>query len=335
MATVPVTERENFWRNFDIRYHAAHPGLRHMKNVLWELPHWMTWLAGVLVDAGYRSMEALDLYASECTMTGIDTHRLERVIRSTPGDVYLLSPMTPNLPFGLQIADLIKEIYPAAKVILGGVVATPLHKQIAAHPSVDYVVFGRGERALPDLLQAIEGKISLDDVGNVSARDRDGKVQSSFFQYPWVPVNDIPPPKVDLFDSSVGEDIRYLRQVYALGCPFKCSFCTIQTIGQKADYFNLDRVIAEIHEYRSHYGEHHNVYFGDETFTVNKERTLDICSALRNDGTIGYDIQTRLNCLTDDGVLKALKESGCRWVEIGIETINQDSQNVHKQRVKL
>ncbi|CAE6862124.1 hypothetical protein R69746_07873 [Paraburkholderia aspalathi] len=39
--------------------------------------------------------------------------------------------------------------------------------------------------------------------------------------------------------------------------------------------------------------------------------------------------------MTDDGVLKALKESGCRWVEIGIETINQDSQNVHKQRVKL
>ncbi|WP_367190331.1 radical SAM protein [Burkholderia sp. Ed8] len=335
MATVPVPERENFWRHFDIRYHAAHPGLRHMKNVLWELPHWMTWLAGVLVDAGYRSMEALDLYASECTMTGIDTHRLERVIRATPGDVYLLSPMTPNLPFGLQIADLIREIYPRAKVVLGGVVATPLHKQIAAHPSVDYVVFGRGERALPDLLRAIEGKIPLDDVGNVSARDRDGKVQSSFFQYPWVPVNDIPPPKVDLFDASVGEDIRYLRQVYALGCPFKCSFCTIQTIGQKADYFNLDRVIAEIHSYRSHYGKHHNVYFGDETFTVNKERTLDICSALKNDGSIQYDIQTRLNCLTDDGVLKALKDSGCRWVEIGIETINQDSQNVHKQRVKL
>lgn len=34
-------------------------------------------------------------------------------------------------------------------------------------------------------------------------------------------------------------------------------------------------------------------------------------------------------------MLKALKESGCSWVEIGIETVNQDSQNIHKQKIKL
>lgn len=335
MATVPVQERENFWRNFDIRYHATHPGLRHMKNVLWELPHWMTWLAGVLIDAGYTSMEALDLYASECTMTGIDSLRLEKAIRARPGDVYLLSPMTPNLPFAFEIAEVIKSIFPNAKVVFGGVVATPLHREVAKHPSVDYVVFGRGEIALPKLIHAIESHGDFDQVGNLSFRASDGTIHTSRFEYPWVPVNKIPKPKIDLFDKSVGEDIRYLRQVYALGCPFKCSFCTIQTIGRKADYFELDRVISEIHDYRNHYGNHHNVYFGDETFTVNRDRTLDICNALKNDGTIHYDIQTRLNCLTDDAVLNALKESGCCWVEIGIETINQNSQNMHKQRVKL
>lgn len=280
MATVSVPEREAFWRNFDIRYHSAHPGLRHMKNVLWELPHWMTWLAGELVQAGFDSMEAMDLYASECTMTGIDTGRLEGVIRGTPGDVYLLSPMTPNLPFGLQIADLIKEIHPRAKIIVGGVVATPLHREIAAHPSIDYVVFGRGERALPELLKVIEGRGDLSHVGNVSARMPDNSIHTSRFQYPWVPVNKIAAPKIDLFSRSIGSDIRYLRQVYALGCPYKCSFCTIQTIGQKADYFDVSRVISEIQGYRQHYGQHHNIYFGDETFTVHKERTLEICSAL-------------------------------------------------------
>ncbi|HEX8185710.1 MAG TPA: hypothetical protein VF747_13185, partial [Blastocatellia bacterium] len=65
MATLPVPERQNFWRNFDIRYHAAHPGLRHMKNNLWELPHWMTWLAGVLVQEGYTSLDTVDFYTSE------------------------------------------------------------------------------------------------------------------------------------------------------------------------------------------------------------------------------------------------------------------------------
>lgn len=48
MATVPVPERQGFWRHFDIQYHSAHPGLRHMQRSLWELPHWILWLGGVL-----------------------------------------------------------------------------------------------------------------------------------------------------------------------------------------------------------------------------------------------------------------------------------------------
>lgn len=335
MATVPVPERKEFWRNFDIRYHAAHPGLRHMKNVLWELPHWMHWLGGVLVDAGYTSLEAIDLYTSECTLEGIRRDRLEEALRRSPGDLYLLSPMTPNLHFALEIATLIKELYPKSKTILGGVIATPLHREIADHPHVDYVIHGRGEYALPALVRAIEQGTDTGKVGHLSLKGPDGKVVSTSVKYPWMPVNQIPKPKIDLFASSVGEDIRYLRQVYGLGCPYKCSFCTIQTIGQKADYFHTERTIAEIHDYRAHYGEHHNVYFGDETFTVNKTRTLEMCSALRQDGTIKYDIQTRLNCLTDREVLKALKASGCCWVEIGIETFSQETQDQHKQRMKL
>ncbi|HEX8089852.1 MAG TPA: radical SAM protein, partial [Blastocatellia bacterium] len=107
------------------------------------------------------------------------------------------------------------------------------------------------------------------------------------------------------------------------------------TIGRKADYFAIDRVLAEIRAYRSYYGEHHNIYWGDETFTVSAERTIQLCNALEAEGNINYDCQTRLNCLIDERVLKALSRSGCRWVEIGLETGNQESQNLFKQRVKL
>jgi anaerobic magnesium-protoporphyrin IX monomethyl ester cyclase len=335
MATVPVPEREMFWQNFDVRYHGTHPGLRHMNNVLWELPHWMHWLGGVLVDAGFTSIEAIDLYTSECTLDGIDRGRLELALRRSPGDVYLFSPMTPNQPFAYEIADLVKELYPTSKTVFGGVVATPLHKRVAAHPSVDYVVYDRGEYALPALMRALRDRTEIEKVGNLAFKSNDGTIVTTGRPYPWMPVNEIPHPKIDLFDRSVGSDIRYLRQVYALGCPYRCSFCTIQTIGRKADYFHIDRVISEIHAYRAQYGNHHNVYFGDETFTVNKQRTLDICAALKADGTIRYDIQTRLNCLTDPEVLRALKDSGCAWIEIGIETIDQDAQDQHKQRLKL
>jgi radical SAM superfamily enzyme YgiQ (UPF0313 family) len=42
-----------------------------------------------------------------------------------------------------------------------------------------------------------------------------------------------------------------------------------------------------------------------------------------------------LNLLDDDEVLRALKESGCAWIEVGIETLDQEVQDQHKQRQKL
>jgi radical SAM superfamily enzyme YgiQ (UPF0313 family) len=335
MATLRLDERRNFWRNFDRRYHATHPGLRHMRRNLWELPHWMTWLAGVLEHEGYSSLDTLDFYSSECASSGLDEVRVLQSLRDHPADVYLFSPMTPNLPFALEIAGLAKAVYPESKTIFGGVVATPLHRAVAAHPSVDFVVAGRGEYALPRLLDAICGSLELHQVGNLTYRTPSGELATSSFTYPWMPPERLPFPKVDLFPSDTGLDLRYIRQVYALGCPYRCAFCTIQTIGRKPSYFPVERVISEIRAYRSHYGVHHNIYFGDETFTLNTERTLALCHTLELEGDVIYDCQTRLNVVDDVEMLVAMRRSGCRWVELGVEAADQDTQNIFKQRARL
>jgi anaerobic magnesium-protoporphyrin IX monomethyl ester cyclase len=89
MAEFSVPARHLFWRNFDIQYHAFHPGLRHMENNLWELPHWMHWLGGVLVDQGFTSLGTLDFYTSECALQGIDRSK-ENGLRSSRRRVPIL-----------------------------------------------------------------------------------------------------------------------------------------------------------------------------------------------------------------------------------------------------
>lgn len=330
-----VPERELFWRNFDIQYHAAHPRLRHMIGNLWELPHWMHWLAGLLIDNGFTSLDTLDLYSSEFLTTGINRARVYDAILNHPADAYLFSPMTANINFAYEIAGVIKSVNPEAITIFGGVMATPLHREVASHPSVDYVIFDRGEYALPSLLTSIQTKGDRRKVGNLSYKDSSGAIITTTTRYPSMPVNEIPFPKIDLFPRSVGDGLRYIRIVHALGCPYKCPFCTIQTIGRKPDYFKIDRVLSEIRAYKAHYGEHHNIYWGDETFTLHTEHTLELCAALEAEGDIYYDCQTRLNCLSDPAVVQALSRSGCRWAEVGLETSDQESQNIFKQGVKI
>ena len=339
MFTVPVEQRQSFWQSFDMKYHAAHPGLPHMRRSLWELPHWMHWLAGVLVARGYDDIGVLDLYAEENLIpvgsSKMDETVLRRVVADHPGDVFLFSPMTVNLHFACQISQAVKKLHPRAVVIYGGVAATPLASEVAAMPFVDYVVEDRGEVALPALLDTLKSHGDVAMVGNLVYRADDGRVVRTGLRYPHMPVAEIPFPKIDLFPPDTGEDIRYLRQVYALGCPYQCTFCTIQTIGRRPDYFPVDRVLSEIRAYRARYGNHHNIYWGDETFTLNTDRTMELLSALETEGGIYYDCQTRLNCLDDQRVLAKLKSSGCRWVEIGLETNFQESHERHKHHMKV
>lgn len=338
MATVTVEERRLFWKNFDIRYHAVHPDLRPMKRAMWELPHWMHWLGGVLVSAGYQDLGVVDLYG-RALVNGPDGYAdkdwIRLQLREQPGDVYLFSPMTVNLHLALQIATCAKELYPDSVNVFGGVVATPLADELATQPCVDYVVSGRGEYALTELVSALNSGSSLDSVGGlVYQQIPDGPViRNTPGRH--LSLADLPFPKVDLFPSSAGENLRYIRQVHSLGCPYVCTFCTIQTIGQRPSYFSPERVLAEIRAYRERYGQHHHIYFGDETFTLYPEKLADLFSMLTREGDITYDCQTRLNCLTGGWLLEAMYKSGCRWIEVGLETGMQTTLDLHKRGSRL
>ncbi|WP_409473573.1 B12-binding domain-containing radical SAM protein [Streptomyces sp. HC307] len=329
-----VKNRGDYWRSFDTRYIAAHPNVQPMRKILWELPHWVPWLAGVLEEAGFDSMEALDFYGDCAVIDGMDEVKITERLTSHPADVYLFSPMTINLPQALRIAEIVKGLYPRAITIFGGVVVTPLHEEVARNRSVDYVVRDRGEYALPELLLALRDGKDLAGIRNLVFEQPDGELAVAKLN-PYMPVERIPFPKVDIFPKDTGLDLRYIRQNYALGCPFTCDFCTIQTIGRKPEYFSPERVVSEVAAYRAQFGEHHHVYFGDETFTANTRRTLEICSALEEQGNITYDCQTRLNCLRDERLPDALQRSGCRWLEIGLESSNPDTQHTFKQHTKL
>ena len=336
MAALIVPERRLYWRNFDARYHGAHPGLRQMRTPRWMLPQWMDSLAGVLVRDGYTDLRVLDLVGVATGPAAVDDLLVTAAVEQSPADVYLLSPVTANLPLALAIARLIKQTTPGATVVFGGVAATPLHRELAADAAVDCVVVGRGEVALVAVLRALAAGERLTSVGGVTCKSDDGSaVRPALWSYPALEAREIPPPVVDLFPADTGEDLRYLRQVYGLGCPYRCTFCTIQTNGRPPTYFPVDRVIAEIHAYRRRYGEHHNVYFGDETFGLDGRRLEELSAALAADGTIKYDCQTRLECLADAATRRLLKESGCLWVEVGLETKSQRSQDTHKQKQRI
>ncbi len=315
---------------------------------MWELPYWAHELGGVLDQAGLPNTGMLNLYGNAATLTGnnsIDPDHVRRELKKQgEAAAYLFSPMTANYRLALSIADVIKDEFPDSKTIFGGVMATPLHEQTARHQSVDYVVRHAGEVALPKLLRAIErGGKDIEDIGNLTYVDENGELRVSPKLYPEIPPDRLPMPKIDLFDPEVGSGLRYLRVVHGLGCVSKCSFCTIRTIGRLPSFFPDKRVIDEIDAFRNRYSAPlveagyppHNIYFGDETFTEDTDQTVALLQELERRGGYGFDAQTRLDRLQDPKIVEALAKSGCRWLEIGLETVLLDSRNRHKRGRRL
>ena len=67
-----------------------------------------------------------------------------------------------------------------------------------------------------------------------------------------------------------------------------------------------------------------NWIFFDSSFTIRKQRVIEICNEIRRRKLdIVWAARTRVDCITDD-VLKAMRAAGCTRIYYGIESGNRE-----------
>ncbi|NMC08523.1 MAG: radical SAM protein [Candidatus Lokiarchaeota archaeon] len=104
------------------------------------------------------------------------------------------------------------------------------------------------------------------------------------------------------------------------GCAFDCSFCASPKIhSYKVRSLPVSQVIDEIKDVIvKHKIEHVN--FRDSNFTMNRGRTIEICTELiRQDVRVTWNCETRVN-LVDPLLLKIMKAAGCSKISFGVES---------------
>lgn len=104
---------------------------------------------------------------------------------------------------------------------------------------------------------------------------------------------------------------------YSRGCPFDCGFCFRALAPNKVRRHTLAEVEAMLHELIEVRGCT-CLFWEDLTFTLDKEWTLELCNLLKR-WKVPYVIQTRVERMDAD-IARALAESGCYKVEMGVES---------------
>lgn len=117
-------------------------------------------------------------------------------------------------------------------------------------------------------------------------------------------------------------DFGYI--ISGVGCNKDCIFCAARKLcNKKIKFRRIVTIAEEIIEAQNNQNVKH-FYFVDDTFTMSKKRTLQLCEMLADLGhydysELTYTCDTRLDKL-DRARLNALIVSGCKRLKVGIES---------------
>lgn len=101
------------------------------------------------------------------------------------------------------------------------------------------------------------------------------------------------------------------------GCPYKCDFCIMSTIGYK--FRSVDNVMEELNYIKSLGIK--EIYFDDQTFGANRARTLELLKGMKG-MNFSWSCLSRVDVMTDEFV-KAMSKAGCHTVMLGVESGSQ------------
>ncbi|MBF0383322.1 MAG: radical SAM protein [Magnetococcales bacterium] len=103
------------------------------------------------------------------------------------------------------------------------------------------------------------------------------------------------------------------------GCPFRCTFCDTQQ--RSFRYKSPKRVVDEMEIYLDHGAE--TVHMMDDCFNLKRSQVLEICAEIQR-RNLKFTWSARGRAKIDLKTAKALKESGCVRLHVGVETLDRD-----------
>ena len=214
-------------------------------------------------------------------------------------DVVAISCLTSNAFRGYRIADAFRE--KGKTVVMGGIHPSLLPDEALEH--ADAVVIGEAEGVWEKL---------LDDIEN-------NRLQKRYHE-----------PNPDL-DRYIPKDFSTLskKRMYNLvplqtsrGCPYDCDFCCVTDIfGKKIKHLPIEHVVRDIKESGGR-----NFIFLDDNIIGNRKYAKELFAALIP-LKIRWIGQSSISFANDMEMMKLAKQSGCKGLFIGLESVVESNNH--------
>jgi radical SAM superfamily enzyme YgiQ (UPF0313 family) len=267
----------------------------------------------------------------------LDDHQLIEYIRKENIGLVGIGAMTRMVAKAYRVADAVRAA--GVPVVMGGPHVTELPDEALGRDGgprhCDAVALGEADETWPQIVaDAVRGELKeiyapLDETG----KER----KPALAPYPTIPWEDMELEQFDMIPKSM----RPLLERYASGwrslhlipiesgrgCPYGCEFCTVTGFfGDSIRFRTNESIVEELLRLKRRARKARSqvmVFFIDDNFAISIKRTKSLLrDIIAANAQLPWLAQISANLLRDEELVDLMAESGCRWVFIGMESID-------------
>lgn len=252
---------------------------------------------------------------------------IQEIIDEKP-DLVGVTVITPGFKWAQEITDGLKARRPDIKTMMGGVHVTCVPDTVIAKQSVDMICVGEGLQAILELANSLDSGEDRTDIKNIWFK-RNGEIIKNPQRPELRDADAFPMMDKTVYEDQVPMHVNHLT-MSQFGCPFACAFCTLSTLGENSKanggrplhIRSVDNFLNELTFYRERNG-YDSIFNMANTFTSSKKWTLEWAEKYPKKIGMPYKVATHPTKVDDD-VARALKESGCHIVQLGVESFSPE-----------
>ena len=289
-------------------------------------PIWLAYATALLKKAEF-DVKLVDAIARNWDVEAV----INDMALFSPEMVVIVTSFT-SLTNDIKIAQQIKNKLNKLLVMVGP--PTSHFSAKILDSGIDVVVRNEYDFTLVDLANHIQSGKPIGDVQGVSfVRDN---VICDNPNRPWSTTNmldNIPfvsetyKKHLNIRDYFLSYSLYPMVQIFGgRGCPYQCTFCSWPQsfTGKKYRIRNIANILDEIKWIENNLSFVKEVFFEDDTFTIDQQRVRQFCEQYCVRGLkLSWSCNARVGTL-DLETMRAMKKANCRFVIVGFESANDD-----------
>lgn len=292
----------------------------------------LIYVASVLKKEGH-DVRVIDMQAERLSL-GVLLESIEAY------DAVFLISATMSYNEDAEILAQLKQKKPSLVTIIFGAHPTFLPRAALAKESVDIIVRREAEFVIRDVVGALaQGADTWKQVAGIGYREQGEPVINP--DYPYIKNLDELPipdrsflPRDTYYYNPIIKHYPWTTALSSRGCPSSCIFCTSPSYYGPTYRARSPENVVEETMYLKELG-FREIFYRDELFTADKKRVFDICERIIDEKIdIAWICSVKASTATFE-MFKIMKEAGCRYVRIGVESGVQELLNTIKKNVTL